>query len=76
METEDRYLVGTTVMLKAGGPIMTVLAFYSNEDTHLCGWFDKDKKYQTQRFPLASLKRAEDVQAAMREVFGYYSFLF
>ncbi|WP_201269030.1 YodC family protein [Sinorhizobium meliloti] len=58
--------VGDIVMLKSGGPLMTVNAVgqynYADYDSAKCDWFIQDKaswKKDEGLFPLHSLKKAE-----------------
>jgi len=53
---------GDTVVLKSGGPLMTVLytnAGYGERDL-LCSWFLENGERRTDVFPPESLKRARD----------------
>lgn len=52
--------VGDTVVLKSGGPIMTVIEVgvgLANWIT--CSWYE-GKKFNTQNFPPAALRSSED----------------
>ncbi|MBF4354736.1 DUF2158 domain-containing protein, partial [Vibrio anguillarum] len=47
--------VGDTVILKSGGPAMTVIGY--NYDDHLiCNWFDKNQELKNGIFPQHSVE--------------------
>ena len=52
-------MIGDTVLLKSGGPCMTVI---NNElfsvISCLCGWFDNQHEFHTEVFPAESLLTA------------------
>lgn len=51
--------IGDVVMLKSGGPRMTVTALDSPHSSGLlCEWFDRNGSIGQARFPVESLKRA------------------
>jgi len=52
---EDTIDEGNVVILKSGGPKMTVV--WVDEFKASCTWFDKDQKIQQQSFNLSSLER-------------------
>ncbi|MEI8233338.1 MAG: DUF2158 domain-containing protein [Verrucomicrobiota bacterium] len=58
------FQIGDVVMLKSGGPDMTVesLGTNSNNGTPFvfCKWFDKDQKVMSTSFPPATLQKNDD----------------
>jgi uncharacterized protein YodC (DUF2158 family) len=50
----DEIKAGDIVMLKSGGPSMTVV-FIEGEEAY-CQWFDAKKEHQDRRFYLVTLK--------------------
>jgi uncharacterized protein YodC (DUF2158 family) len=46
---------GSTVVLRSGGPTMTVIAIRSPEDV-VCAWFSDFTKVSSGTFPLIGLK--------------------
>ena len=56
---EKSFVIGDTVLLKSGGPRMTVI---NNElfgvISCLCGWFDNQHEFHTEVFPAESLLTA------------------
>ena len=52
----DAIKAGDVVMLKSGGPNMTVA--WVAEDEALCEWFDSKGEPRTQRYALIVLQRA------------------
>ena len=58
--TSDRISPGDLVILKSGGPVMTV-AFLRTDNRHIhCEWFDEDVVLQSHTFRPESLKHAAD----------------
>lgn len=57
MATEKvaRYKIGMTVMLRSGGPVMTVSSVYPHKDKYDCQWFDGNELKEG-TFPEDSLK--------------------
>lgn len=60
----DNLQVGDTVVLKSGGPTMTIDWIgkeneYNTTQGASCTWFDKDSKPQQRWFPLTSLKNVK-----------------
>ncbi len=53
---EKEFKVGDEVILKSGGPVMTVQEV-EDTDTVVCQWFVDGKKLEYGSFPMASLKR-------------------
>lgn len=56
----EPYKVGDTVMLRSGGPVMTIIALdrLYDEDPELsaiCSWFASDNVRKTEPFPLSCL---------------------
>ena len=53
---------GAIVVLKSGGPLMTVVRFEKDFETQaftdivVCSWFDNKGKLQYGKFPISSLK--------------------
>ncbi len=55
----DEIKAGDVVVLKSGGPEMTV-SFVENPgggNVAACAWFDDKRKQQSARFPLTSLQK-------------------
>jgi len=56
--------VGETVELKSGGPIMTVIEAgsdaFAGEPHVSCKWFDSAGKVQSESFPPAALRKAQN----------------
>ena len=56
----EQFKVGDTVVMKAGGPKMTILRVEDDPtDWIQCRWFD-GKKFNTELFPPDSLRQADD----------------
>ncbi len=55
---EEKFKVGDVVILKSGGPKMTV-EDVEGRDTIVCQWFGDSKKLEYGSFPADSLERAE-----------------
>ncbi len=55
---EEKFKVGDVVILKSGGPKMTVEDVEAG-DTIVCQWFVDGKKLEYGSFPADSLERAE-----------------
>jgi uncharacterized protein YodC (DUF2158 family) len=53
-----KFKTGDIVVLKSGGPAMTV-RFYNMDDEVACQWF-QDRKYYEQSFPEGSLEPEEN----------------
>ena len=55
------FSVGDVVVLKGGGPKMTITSFSRDASmpTAYCEWFSSDNNVNMRRFPLAALKIAE-----------------
>jgi uncharacterized protein YodC (DUF2158 family) len=49
---------GAIVMLKSGGPKMTVTKV--NKDTVNCVWFDSDGRQHTGEFPIDAIRPGEE----------------
>ena len=54
---EQQFNIGDVVVLKSGGPKMTVEHVDRNTQLLLCGWFD-DKMKKQDSFPPDALERA------------------
>lgn len=61
---KNKFSVGDRVMLKSGGPPMTVKSVpnYPPDEHYSCQWF-AGKKLESGEFPAESLKEVEDIEA-------------
>lgn len=57
MVSEEKFQIGDLVVLKSGGPVMSVNSV--GADTATCKWF-AGKKHETGVFNVATLRRATD----------------
>jgi uncharacterized protein YodC (DUF2158 family) len=57
--TLSNFHVGDVVILKSGGPLMTVLRVITDDDYLYCAWFLETGKREAETFPSASVKYAE-----------------
>ncbi len=55
---EKEFKVGDVVILKSGGPAMTVDEIDDDKDTIECRWFGDGKKLEYGSFPIDTLERA------------------
>ena len=56
----EQFEIGDTVILKSGGPIMTVVEVGAGSTGSIaCRWYE-GKKFLTDHFPLAALRLAGD----------------
>jgi uncharacterized protein YodC (DUF2158 family) len=66
MAGKDTFKVGDLVILKSGGPVMTILSvggrFSSEADSYHCGWFS-GKKNESDYFPHNALNPAPKDEA-------------
>lgn len=60
--SEIQFNAGDVVLLKSGGPTMTVDWAEAEEGTMTCccSWFDEKNKPMQRKFRAATLKKAED----------------
>lgn len=54
---EEQFKPGDIVILKSGGPRMTIATI--DERSALCEWFSDDQQAQSKSFALTSLKQDE-----------------
>ena len=57
---DQKFEVGAVVMLKSGGPKMTVMAYQKDYEKYLCRWFDDSKKPYEDYFEEAALEADEE----------------
>jgi uncharacterized protein YodC (DUF2158 family) len=60
---ETQLQIGDTVVLKSGGPVMTVshMTMLTSDDPHCtCVWFDDDSHNHTAVFTVAALRKANN----------------
>lgn len=59
----DTFEIGDTVVLKSGGPIMTVTAVGDRKGrlNVWCSWFDRDDNEKTGIFPVDAVKAASRI---------------
>jgi uncharacterized protein YodC (DUF2158 family) len=55
----ENIAVGSVVVLKSGGPKMTVNFFADNGNAH-CSWFDSKKELQSASFSITGLRLATE----------------
>ena len=59
MEQEPELTVGDIVLLKSGGPHMTVTCVYKSDGTAKCEWFNEDDSHvRNHLFYIETLKQA------------------
>jgi len=63
--SENEFKIGDVIILKSGGPGMTVEEVDDEEDTVHCQWFVNGKKLEDGWFPADSLKRYVEPQVPM-----------
>jgi len=56
---DQKFEVGAVVMLKSGGPKMTVMSYNSDTEEYLCRWF-YDNKSSERYFKKGTLEAKEE----------------
>ena len=56
------YKAGDQIVLRSGGPVMTILKVYVNTFADLidAGWFDARGEYKTSSFPVAAVRPVKE----------------
>jgi len=52
---KEQLVIGDVVRFKGSGPAMTILKVGTTEVT--CGWFDIEKHYHKEEFPMDSIRK-------------------
>ena len=55
-----QYKIGDTVILKSGGPIMTIVDIDINTNQVECCWFNEQNDRQIEEFPIDTIKLIDE----------------